>query len=152
MKDFLSMKKDGLYEDAIKVLRERLQTEETGELYHHFAQCHDALGYEKEAVTYYEKALKLGLPDEVKKDTYVCLGSSCQVLEQVEMALQILDQGLSEFPDYPPLHLFRSLVLFSCNQEGAALQEVLYTYLNTTSDRDVTKYRRALQHYAAQLT
>ncbi|WP_186306612.1 hypothetical protein [Siminovitchia fortis] len=39
-------------------------------------QIHDALGLEEEALEFYKKAIKIGLPDELLKDAYVCLGST----------------------------------------------------------------------------
>ncbi|WP_079479873.1 tetratricopeptide repeat protein [Halobacillus salinus] len=153
--DVEELKRAGKYHKLIEKLKKALshQTErEKGDLYHHLAQCHDALGYEEEAVRYYRQALDCGVREELKKDTYVCLASSYHVLGLHERALDTANKGLREFPTYSPLSIFKSLILFSNKKEGDALKTVLQDLLRTTSDPDVKKYERALLYYSNQLT
>jgi tetratricopeptide (TPR) repeat protein len=50
------------------------------EIHYHCGLVHDSMGLEKEAVEFYEKAIRLGLKEETLKDAFVCLGSTYRVL------------------------------------------------------------------------
>lgn len=153
MEKILSLKLEGRYEEAIELIRDKLSLEtQNGELYHHLAQCHDALGYEEEAIRYYNDALRLGVHDQIKKDTLICLASSYNVIEQYDQALDVIAQAEEEFPGYPPIPLFKSLILFSLNREGEALQSVMQEWLRDTDNLAIQKYKRALLYYSDQLT
>ena len=122
-----------------------------GEINFQCGQTHDALGLEEEALEYYEKAINIGLPDEMLQDAYVCLGSTYKVLGAYQKSLEVLLKGQELFPNYSPLKIFLSLTLYSLNDHSRALEIVLKTLLETTNDEGIKNYSRALKYYSEHL-
>lgn len=148
----LLKKSEGKVKEALPVFKTLIESDPTNaELYHHCGECHDALGLEQEAINYYEEAIRLEVREDLRRDTYVCLASSFHVLNHHERAIEKIEEGLGQFPDYAPLHVFKSLILFSVNRQADALKSSLFTLLHTTNDTDIKKYERALTYYAEQL-
>jgi tetratricopeptide (TPR) repeat protein len=115
------------------------------------AWAHDRLGLEREAVPYYEVAIRLGLDRADHKDALLGLGSTYRTLGQYEEALSTLDRGVEEFPDDGGMKVFRAMALYN-NERGKEACELLLTLLSTTtSDDTIVAYRRAIDIYAADL-
>ncbi|ASN06961.1 tetratricopeptide repeat protein [Virgibacillus necropolis] len=121
------------------------------ELNFHCAQTHDDMGLEEEAVEYYERAIRIGLPDELLKDAYVCLGSTYKVIGEFQKSLEVLLKGEKKFPEYEPIQVFKALTLHSLEDHSKALKTVLHTLLKTTNDKGIQNYSRALHYYAEVL-
>ncbi|MBA2173790.1 tetratricopeptide repeat protein [Halobacillus locisalis] len=148
----LHIKKMGQVEEALPLFKSLIDSDATNaELHHHCGQCHDALGLEQEAVAYYENAISLDVREDLLPDTYVCLASSFNVLNRHDRALETIEEGVRQFPDYAPLKVFHSLILFSADQQADALRTSLLTLLHTTHDANIKKYERAINHYAEHL-
>ena len=79
--------------------------------------AHDSAGREAEAIPHYERALELGLPDEVVPGALLQLGSSLAARDKIDDAVALLDSAVDRFPDHAALRLFRALALASA---GAA--------------------------------
>lgn len=127
------------------------QDHNNAEVNFHCGQTHDGMGLEEEAVEYYERAIRTGLPDELLKDAYVCLGSTYKVIGEFEKSLEVLLRGEKEFPDYEPIQVFKSLTLNSMGDYSKALEIALFTLLKTTNDEEIQKYSKALYYYAGSL-
>lgn len=113
------------------------------------AGAYDFAGREAEALPYYQRALRLGLPDDQMKYLYVQMGSTQRNLRLHADALATLREGIARFPDYRPLRAFLALALHSAGQCGDALAEMLELTLNAPDF--YPEYRRALGEYAAEL-
>uniref|UniRef100_UPI003D1DD6AC tetratricopeptide repeat protein n=1 Tax=Kroppenstedtia sanguinis TaxID=1380684 RepID=UPI003D1DD6AC len=71
-------------------------------------QCtsvHDFLGLEREAVLFYEQALRLDLCDP-RRVALLGLGSTYRCLGEYERAAIILEQGVRQFPEDRALQVF----------------------------------------------
>ncbi|WP_430788290.1 tetratricopeptide repeat protein [Virgibacillus flavescens] len=148
----IKLRDNGEEEQARQIFIELVrQNRGNAELNFHCAQTHDGMGLEEEAVDYYEKAIEIGLPDELLKDAYVCLGSTYKVIGEYEKSLEVLTNGEEKFPHYEPLKAFKSLTLHSMGDHSKALETALVTLLKTTNDKDLQKYSRALHYYAGSL-
>ncbi|MFZ3579443.1 tetratricopeptide repeat protein [Virgibacillus sp. DJP39] len=148
----LKLRNDGEDEQSRQLLIELVRNNHKhAELNFHCAQTHDGMGLEEEAVEYYEKAIELGLPDDLLRDAFVCLGSTYRVIGQLQQSHDILLKGEKKFPDYEPIKVFKALTLHNIDHHSKALETVLKTLLRTTNDEAVQKYSRALGYYAENL-
>ncbi|WP_404451386.1 tetratricopeptide repeat protein [Virgibacillus necropolis] len=145
----LKLRDDGEEEQSRQLFIELVRKDHNNaELNFHCAQTHDGMGLEEEAVEYYERAISIGLPEELLKDAYVCLGSTFKVIGEYQKSLDILSKGEEEFPYYEPVQVFKALTLHSMNDHSKALKTVLHSLLKTTNDKGIQNYSRALHYYA----
>ncbi|AHI55468.1 tetratricopeptide repeat protein [Listeria ivanovii] len=148
----LTLLQNGDYETArTKSLLELKTDPENAKLNYFAAWSHDALGKEDEAIPFYEKALQNGLPDEDRKEAYIGLGSTYRITGAPEKAAVLFQKALQEFPNNNALRTFSIMTKFSqgCGQE--ALEDALILLTETTEDKDIISYKKAIQFYAQDL-
>lgn len=115
------------------------------------AWCHDSLGEESAAVPYYVKAITSGLTPPYLQQAYIGLGSTYRALGRYAEAEQTLTAGLVRFPNHPVLQTFYSLTLHNLDRASESTELLIRTLLDTTADRDILTYERALRFYAEHL-
>ncbi|MBS4201665.1 tetratricopeptide repeat protein [Bacillus sp. FJAT-49732] len=121
------------------------------EVQYHCAWSFDVLGKEAEAVPYYESALKLGLNDSDAKGAYVGLGSTYRTLGEYEKARKVLEEGITRYPDYLALRVFQAITLYNVKEYEKAMEMILLTLTQTSSDESIQSYRKAIEFYAKNL-
>jgi tetratricopeptide (TPR) repeat protein len=112
------------------------------------ACAHDRAGREEEAILSYEKALELGLPDPVRQQALLGLGSSYRSVLRHADAIAVLRGGVAEYPDDHALAVFLALALWSGGSEREAMQAIGRVAVETA---DLRGYGRAASRYLAQL-
>ena len=112
---------------------------------------HDSAGREAEAIPHYERALELGLPDELVPGALLQLGSSLRNVGRLDDALAVLEDGVARFPDHAALRLFRALALASAGREREALADVLDLARTRIDAPEIRRYARSLEHYTRDL-
>ncbi|MEU7038941.1 tetratricopeptide repeat protein [Streptomyces sp. NPDC046237] len=160
--------RDGLLAAAV-ALREQGRQEEArdrlvalaarhpddAEVAYQTAWAHDVLGLEAEAVPYYERALKAttgeGLSEEDRRGALLGLGSTFRVLGRYEEAVATLRGGIEEFPDDGALRAFLAMALYNTGEHHESTRLLLRLVAATSEDPGVRTYRRAIEHYAADL-
>ncbi|MBC1494281.1 tetratricopeptide repeat protein [Listeria welshimeri] len=148
----LNLLQNGDYETArAKSLTALQENTENAELNYFAAWAHDALGKEDAAIPFYEKALTLGLTEAYKKEAYIGLGSTYRITGSPEKATLLFQKALQEFPENNALHIFSIMTKYNLGQEKEALQEAILLLTNTTSDKDILSYKKAIQFYAQDL-
>ncbi len=115
------------------------------------AWSYDVLGLEKEAVPYYERAIRLGLPAGDEREAYVGLGSTLREIGEYQKSADILRQGIRLFDDHA-MRAFLSLSLYSQGENRDAVQLLLQLLLTTSADPRIAQYQKALSAYADALT
>jgi hypothetical protein len=115
------------------------------------AWVHDSLGLEEEAAEHYEAAIAGGLADDELRGALLGLGSTYRTLGRDAEAERTLRQGLERFPDFRPFRVFHAMLAYNLGRPREALQDVLEVLIETTSDPDIQRYRRALTGYAEDL-
>lgn len=114
------------------------------------ARCCDNLGKEKEAISYYETAIREGL-EEGLVDAYIGLGSSYRALGRYEEARTTFETALDAFPDNLPLKAFASLTAYNLGESHTAVSTLLTLLLNHVADESLQSYGRALCYYGEHL-
>ncbi|WP_347940793.1 tetratricopeptide repeat protein [Peribacillus simplex] len=111
----------------------------------------DILGHEVKAVPYYEAALKLGLPEEEAKGACIGLGSTYRTIGEYEKSRQTLESGLAKFPEDKALLVFRALAFYNLGQHDLAMESLLKIIAETSKDRDIQSYAKAIEFYSDKL-
>ncbi|MDT0090283.1 tetratricopeptide repeat protein [Listeria marthii] len=148
----LTLLQNGDYETArTQALSELKSNPKSAELHYFAAWAHDALGKEDAAIPFYEKALELGLPAADRKEAYIGLGSTYRITGQPEKASSLFQKALQEFPENNALRTFSIMAKYNQGLEKEALEETLLLLTNTTNDKDILSYKKAIQFYAQDL-
>ncbi|MDD2714943.1 MAG: tetratricopeptide repeat protein [Candidatus Wallbacteria bacterium] len=111
----------------------------------------DCLGLEKEAVPFYENAIRYGLSGADLRGAYLGLGSTLRCLGRYDESLKYLQEGIRHFPEDRALQVFLSLTLYNLNQNNEATRILLLNLIETTGDQNIRSYERALRFYADKL-
>jgi tetratricopeptide (TPR) repeat protein len=112
------------------------------------AAAHDRAGREAEAIPEYEEALRLGLPDEVRRGALLGLGSSLRNVGRYDDAVSVLEEACARFPGDHALRAFRALAVASAGRCEQALGDAL---LLVAEQVELGGYERALRQYAEEL-
>lgn len=115
------------------------------------AVAHDNLGYERESIPFYVRALDLGLSGPDLERALLGLGSTYRGLGEYQKAVETLRRGVREFPHNRALQIFLAMALYNAGQHKEAMELVLTNLLDTTSDEKLQYYKRPLQYYATHL-
>lgn len=121
------------------------------EINHQLAWTCDVLDRAADALSYYEKAVALGLPPNELSGALIGLGSTLRALGQLERSAEVLRSGQSQFPDNPEFAAFLALTLHQHGRPADALRLALDTLCATMDDPGLTAYQRALRHAADKL-
>lgn len=111
----------------------------------------DALGLEKEAIQYYERAISIGLPDEDMQNALIGLGSTYRVLGDYKKSRDVLEKAIKEFPDNIAMKVFYAMTLYNLNEYSRAMEILLNCLAKTSSDETIKKYRKAIEFYSDKL-
>ena len=112
---------------------------------------YDLQGREREAVPHYVKAVAGGLPDEERRGALLGLGSTYRALGEYPGAVEVLGQGVSEFPADRAMQTFLALALYNVGEHRQAVDLLLKHLVETTSDPGIRSYEKALRFYAGRL-
>jgi tetratricopeptide (TPR) repeat protein len=140
------------YEEAI-VMLEKLVTESPDDPEINF-QCgavNDALGAEAIAIPYYRRALENGVEGEVREAAFIQLGSSYRCIGEYRFARDVLEKGLTEFPENSALKVFYAMILYNMGDHKESLTLMLTTVLSSSSDQWIQKYEKALRFYSQDI-
>lgn len=139
-------------EEARAILLELVgELPEDAEALYQTAWTHDTLGLEREAVSYYRRALDAGLAGEDRRGALLGLGSTYRVLGQYALAEETLRQGVREFPADRAMQVFLAMALYNRGQHGEAMCVVLRNLAETSDDARIRRYERAILFYAPDL-
>lgn len=115
------------------------------------ASTHDVLGFEKEAIPFYEKAILFGIQGELREKTFIQLGSSYRCIGDYYSSRKVLSQGLREFPSNMALQSFLALTLYNLNKDKEAVSLLIKSLATASSDDWIKQYSNALKFYAENL-
>ena len=139
-------------DDAFNEVGRALQEYPRSASLSYFAACFcDRHRTEAEAVTFYLKALSLGLQGQDRRDAYLGLGSTYRSLGEYQKSADVFAQGMKEFPEYRPYRVFLALTEFNLNQPDKSIERLLIELIDTTKDADIRGYERALRFYSNKL-
>jgi len=121
------------------------------EINYQLAWTCDVLGDEAAALTHYEKAIALGLPENELAGALLGLGSTLRSLGQSARAVEVLRSALAQFPDNREFEVFLAMALHKLGQHPEAMKLLLTVIADTSDDPGLTAYQRAIRFHAAKL-
>ncbi len=151
LSEAIELRRSGKGKEAHAALQELIASRpDDPDVNYQMAWTCDSLGYESEAVPYYEKALSNGLSED-RKGAFLGLGSTYRCLGSYEKSLRVLDNGLREFPNDRALQTFYALTMYNLGEYRDSIARLLTLLLDTTSDPSIQSYDRALRFYSERL-
>jgi tetratricopeptide (TPR) repeat protein len=112
---------------------------------------HDSAGREEQAIPHYERALALGLREDLVPGALLQLGSSLRNVGRNDEAVALFDDAVARFPDHAALRLFRAFALATAGRDREALVDVLELARTRIDAPDIDRYRRSLESYTRAL-
>ena len=112
---------------------------------------HDSAGREEQAIPHYERALALGLREDLVPGALLQLGSSLRNAGRNDEALALFDDAVARFPDHAALRLFRAFALATAGRDREALVDVLELARTRIEAPEIERYRRSLENYTRAL-
>jgi tetratricopeptide (TPR) repeat protein len=109
------------------------------------------IGDYREAVPFYVKAVAGDLSDEERRGALLGLGSTYRALGEYPEAVEVLGQGVSEFPADRAMQTFLALALYNIGEHRQAVDLLLKHLVETTSDPGIRSYEKALRFYTGRL-
>ena len=112
---------------------------------------HDSAGRPEEALVHYERALALGLREELVSRLFVQMGSTLRNLGRNDEAIALFEDGSARYPDDVALRLFRAFALATAGRDREALVDVLDLARTRIDAPEIDRYRRSLESYTRDL-
>ena len=112
---------------------------------------HDSAGREEQAIPHYERALALGLREDLVPGALLQLGSSLRNVGRNDEAVALFDDAVARFPDHAALRLFRAFALATAGRDREALVDVLELARTRIEAPEIERYRRSLENYTRAL-
>jgi tetratricopeptide (TPR) repeat protein len=112
---------------------------------------HDSAGREEQAIPHYERALALGLREDLVPGALLQLGSSLRNVGRNDEAVALFDDAVARFPDHAALRLFRAFALATAGRDREALVDVLELARTRIDAPEIDRYRRSLENYTRAL-
>jgi tetratricopeptide (TPR) repeat protein len=115
------------------------------------AWIHDLLGLEREAIPFYEKAIQAGLSGDDLKSALLGLGSTYRCIGEYQKSVDTLQHALTLFPDSYEFNVFLGMAYYNIGEHAKAMQLLLNSLANTSSDDGILRYQRAIRFYSDKL-
>jgi tetratricopeptide (TPR) repeat protein len=115
------------------------------------AWIHDLLGLEREAIPFYEEAVREGLSGDELKGALLGMGSTYRCLGEYQKAKQTFQTALELFPERHEYKVFLAMTQYNLGEHAKAMELLLNSLAETSEDEGVIRYQRAIQFYADKL-
>ncbi len=112
---------------------------------------HDSAGRADEAISYYERALRHGLPPELEPRCRLQLASSLRNVGRIHDAIAAFDDAIARYPNDAALRLFRAFALADVGREREALVDVIDLARTRIHAPEISRYGRSLKNYNRDL-
>ena len=115
------------------------------------AWIHDLLGFEKEAIPFYEKAIQTGLSNEDLKSALLGMGSTYRCIGEYQKSIETFQQARTLFPDSHEFNVFLGMAYYNIGNYSKAMEILLNSLADTSGDEGVLRYQRAIRFYSDKL-
>ncbi|HJR81046.1 MAG TPA: tetratricopeptide repeat protein [Anaerolineales bacterium] len=115
------------------------------------AWIHDLLGFERDAVSFYEKAIQTGLSGADLKGALLGLGSTYRCIGEYQKSIDTFHHAQTLFPDSHEFKVFLSMAYYNVGEHAKAMELLLSSLAETSSDAGILHYQRAIRFYSDKL-
>lgn len=148
----IELRETGQTEEALNLFIILLENDRNNaEILYQIAWCLDVLEREKDAIPYYEKAIELGMGDEKMRGALLGLGSTFRTIGEYQSSLKVFNQAVLQYPANNEFKVFRAMTNYNLGNHEDAMRELLVVIAETSSDDNVTTYKRAISFYSDKL-
>ncbi|NIK12552.1 tetratricopeptide repeat protein [Alkalibacillus almallahensis] len=148
----IDLRQKGNHNDSNELLVRLIEDfPENASINYQCAWSFDILGEEAKAVPFYEKAIKLGLPEKELEDALLGLGSTYRTLGEYEKSNGTFEKGMELFPNNRAMQTFYSMTLYNLNEHSKAMELLLQCLIETTNDPEILSYKKAIEFYSDKL-
>jgi len=152
LNEALNLRRSGCHKESNEVILKLIEKyPNNASIHYQSAWSYDLLGEEAKAVPYYEKAIQLGLPDVELEGALLGLGSTYRTLGEYEKSKEIFQKGIELFPNNRAIQVFYSMTLYNLKEHGKAMEILLKSLIETTTDKEILNYKRAIEFYSDKL-
>ena len=152
LKEAIQLRTDKRYTEAEAILSElHANYPDNALVNYQFAWLCDVQGKEKEAVPYYEIAIKNGLEGDDLQGALLGLGSTYRTLGDYEKSVKTLRQGMILFPDANEFRVFLAMALYNVGDSKEAVSSLLKLLIDVSEDRGIQRFKRPIALYAEDL-
>ncbi|HSL46851.1 MAG TPA: tetratricopeptide repeat protein [Anaerolineales bacterium] len=115
------------------------------------AWIHDLLGLEREAIPFYEKAIQAGLSGDALKGALLGMGSTYRCIGDYQKSVDTFNRALTLFPGSHEFKVFLAMAYYNVHEYAKAMELLLNTLADTSSDAGILRYQRAIRSYSDKL-
>ena len=115
------------------------------------AWIHDLLGFEKEAIPFYEKAIQTGLSNEDLKSALLGMGSTYRCIGEYQKSIETFQHARTLFPDSHEFNVFLGMAYYNIGNYSKAMEILLNSLADTSGDQGILRYQRAIRFYSDKL-
>ena len=115
------------------------------------AWIHDLLGFERAAIPFYENAIATGLTGNDLKSALLGMGSTYRCLGEYQKSIETFQHALTLFPDAQEFNVFLAMAYYNCGEYPRAMELLLNSLADTSSDQGILRYQRAIRFYSDKL-
>jgi Flp pilus assembly protein TadD len=115
------------------------------------AYASDRTDREREAITYYDAAYRMGIPEHEQSKFLLGYGSTLRNVGRTMEALEVFREASRLFPKDAALVAFLALALHSAKRHDEAMATMLRAALMAARDDGFGRYVRALREYEEEL-
>lgn len=152
LQEAVELRTAGRAEEARALLLELVAASpDDAEINYQTARVHDSLGREREAVPFYVRAIERGLSGADLEGALLGLGSTYRALGMYQQAEETLRRGMQAFPHNHAFPVFLAMARYNSHHYHEAMELLLTTLAETTTDESILRYKRAILFYAPQL-
>ena len=148
----IKLREAGNHEEARQLLLELYsQFPEDPQVNYQCAWIHDLLGLEREAIPFYQKAIQTGLSGEDLKSALLGMGSTYRCIGEYRTSIETFQRALELFPDSHEFNVFLGMAYYNIGEYAIALELLLNSLADTSSDEGILRYQRAIRFYSDKL-
>ena len=148
----IKLRESEKHEEARQLLLE-LHSEfpEDPQVNYQCAWIHDLLGLEREAIPFYEKAIETGLSGDDLKSALLGMGSTYRCIGEYQKSIETFQHALTLFPGSQEFNVFLAMAYYNIGEHSKAMELLLNSLAETSSDEGILRYRRAIRFYSDKL-
>ena len=148
----VQLRESGKHEEARAFLRElHAEFPDDAQVNLQYAWIHDLLGLEREAIPFYESAVRFGLSGDDLQSALLGMGSTYRCIGKYQKAKETFLHALELFPQRNEFKVFLAMTYYNLSEHSKAMELLLTSLVETSKDPGIVSYDRAIRFYADKL-
>ena len=148
----VQLRETGKHEEARALLRElHAEFPHDPQVNLQYAWVHDLLGLEREAIPFYERAVRSGLSGNDLQSALLGMGSTYRCIGEYQKAKETFLRALELFPERNEFKVFLAMTCYNLSEHSKAMELLLTSLVETSKDEGIVGYERAIRFYADKL-